>query len=491
LHIIDGSTGKLTPARLGLYDAEGHFQYPNDNAVPINVFYQTLRMYNCRTDHAWPAKNTYAFYTYGRYECELAAGKYELVARKGLEYRMAHEWLTIEPGRTLKHTVTLNKWRDMSAEGWYSGDTHVHIGRTRQQNKDVMAQIKAEDLNVANCSQMGNLETYYFKQYAWGEEGKYREGDNILVSSQEDPRTLLRAHTIFVNLKSMVRDEDTYYLYHKVFEEVKKQGGLVGFAHGGRSNSMALEVPFGLVDFVEILQLKCKPEVLYQFLDLGYRMVPSCASDFPYSNPPGTARCYVHIDGEFSAQAWFDNFAAGRSFITNGPMVSFTVNGKEAGSELKLNKGDQITIEATASINPDIDSLSELRLIAHSETIKAVQAKPGSRELRLTHTMTAENSAWLAVRVTCKKFADAHTAPIYVVVDGKPTWDRSKVKKLVAKHQKEMAGLLDKPVPEDRGEIWIYQTAAKEWARQRKLLEPRVKEATLKYEQLLRMRDSQ
>jgi len=492
LKVIDGSTGRPTPARVGLYDAGGHFQYPNENAVPINVFCRTLRMYNCRNDKTWPVKNTYAFYTNGKYECELTTGRYELVVRKGIEYRMVHGWVRIQPGKTLEHTVTLKHWRDMSAEGWYSGDTHAHIGRTREQNQAVMAQIQAEDLNVANCAQVGNVADVFFHQYAFGEEGKFRKGDYILLSSEEDPRTNNIGHTLFIDLKSMVRDDRTYNLYYKAFQQVKVQGGLIGYAHAGisfnASRGLALDVPFNLVDFIEILQTsRCRPEIWYIFLNLGYKIIPSAGSDYPYIDPPGAMRSYVRIDGQFSARAWFDNFAAARSFVTNGPMLNFTVNGKEMGSELQLAKGDQINIEAAAAVNPDIDKLDELKLIVHGRTIKKVKADGNNKVLQLSHTLTADQSMWLAVQARGVKSAVAHSAPVYVIVDGQNFWKTSDVPKLVETQRKHLKELLTKPISRKQGEIWTYETSVKKWAEQKPLLKPRVKEANNRYDQLLKM----
>ena len=34
-----------------------------------------------------------------------------------------------------------------------------------------------------------------------------------------------------------------------------------------------------------------------------------------------TTALYVHLDDKFSYQAWWDNFRAGRVFVTNGPLL--------------------------------------------------------------------------------------------------------------------------------------------------------------------------
>jgi hypothetical protein len=69
-------------------------------------------------------------------------------------------------------------------------------------------------------------------------------------------------------------------------------------------------------------------------------------------------------------QGWFDALKRGETFVTNGPMLEFTVNGKRMGSELRLKAGDKLTINATASINPDIDFLDSLELIEQVKSSK-------------------------------------------------------------------------------------------------------------------------
>jgi hypothetical protein len=496
LRVLDDATGKITPARVGIYDERGRFKPPakDSDAVPINVFYRTLNMFNCRGDTTWPIGNTYAFWIYGQYECELPAGRYQLIVRKGIEYYLVNQWLTVEAGKILEHTVRLKRWIDMSAKGWYSGDAHVHIGRTREQNPAVMAQCEGEDLNVSNLSQMGNIETYYFKQYAFGEEGKYRRGKYVLVPSQEEPRTPHRGHSLLLNMERMVRDDETYYLYHKAYQEIRDQGGLVGYAHMGLGFSaergMALDVPFGLIDFVEMLQVNnINDRVYYQFLNLGYRLVPTAGSDYPYCDPPGLVRNYVHLDGPYSDQAWFDALAGGRTFMTTGPILTFNVNCTPMGGELRVNKGDVIDIRATAVINPTMGKLKQIQLIVHGDKVATANLPEGEKSLKFSHKMSADRSMWMAVKVICQGKLLAHTAPIYVVVDGQRTWKKSAVPVIVAKQRQRLKDLVEKPV-KSIYETWLDDTLKTKWARQQALIEKRTKLANAKYDELLKMLDS-
>jgi len=497
LRIIDDTTGEVTPARVGIYDEKQRFKPPasESNAVPINYFYRTINMYNCRNDTTWPIKNTYSFWIYGRYECALPAGRYRLIVRKGIEYYLVNEWLSIEAGKTLEHTVKLKRWADMSKKGWYSGDCHVHIGRTPEQDPAILAQCEGEDLNVSNLAQVGDIEATSFLQYAFGEKGKYRKGKYVLVPAEEDPRTPHRGHSLLLNIKKMIRDDETYYLYHKAYQEAHRQGGLVGYAHVGYAQGsraffvergMALDMPFGIIDFAELLQAnRIDHRVFYEFLNLGYKLVPTAGSDFPYIDPPGLVRNYVHIDGAYSDQAWFDGLKKGRTFVTSGPMLDFTVNGTSMGGELRIGAGEKLVINASARINPIIGTLKELQFIVQGEPVLTRRCTEGKKDIIFTHTMSADYSMWMAIKVVCEGKLLAHTAPIYVIVDGRRHWKRSAVAELVARQRQRLKDLVVDVPSQPVYEKWVTDTLKAKWAEQKEFIARRAELANAQYDQLL------
>ena len=164
---------------------------------------------------------------------------------------------------------------------------------------------------------MGNIAVTHFKQPAWGEAGRwYLRDDHVLVSGQEDPRTVQRGHTIHHNLEEPIHlDADSYFLYHEVFEESRRRGGISGYAHLGQlfngQRGLALDVPFGIVDFIEVLQGgRLFGDIWYSFLNIGYKVLPVAGADYPYFGPtlPGVERTYVKLDGPFDTDAWYDSF---------------------------------------------------------------------------------------------------------------------------------------------------------------------------------------
>jgi hypothetical protein len=439
------------------------------------------------------------FYVNGSYRAKLPAGDYELVIAKGLEYRMVRRPFSVAANQSNNVKIQLQRWRDMAKTGWISGDDHIHYALESDQDRRALQVFaKAEDVRVANILHMGNVLRTYFPIDKW--EPMINPDDNsfVLVPGQEDPRTARLGHTISLNLRAPVRDASRYPLYHDVFEKVRAQGGLVGYAHvtdghlkdpGGlhADRGMSIDVPFGIIDFAEILSGPFSGGAAwFDFLNLGYKLSPTAGTDYLYGSLPGAERTYAKLDRPFTAQAWFDALKAGRTFVTDGPVVDFNINGNEVGSELSLKRGESLTIKASASLNPDFGPLTSLELIEQGEVVK--RSSPNGGEAAITYQVSATHGTWFVVRAKgVKGDIFAMSAPIYVVVDGHTFWKRSEVPSIVARLKAGMAKILASEVDEGGNEGWQSQKPLAEvWPANEGLLKSRVAEASAKLDELAR-----
>jgi hypothetical protein len=58
---------------------------------------------------------------------------------------------------------------------------------------------------------------------------------------------------------------------------------------------------------------------------------------------------YIPPDEEFSYAAWCRNLAAGRAFLSGGPMLEFSIDGAQIGDTLQLPAGGgTVEVRATA-----------------------------------------------------------------------------------------------------------------------------------------------
>jgi hypothetical protein len=370
--------------------------------------------------------------------------------------------------------------------------------RDRVDDLNVWGQLAAEDVHVSNLLEMGNITGTHYKQPAWGTAGRFGRDGYFIVSGQEDPRTGQRGHTIHWNVAQHAHMQELFFHYHRVFERTRASGAITGYAHLGElfngQRGLALDVPFGLVDFIEVLQGgRLNTEIWYRFLNLGYRILPAAGADFPYFGPtlPGVERTYVKVDGTLSPDSWFGGFRQGHVYVTNGPFLEFTVNGRQMGQEIRVPRGSRLDIAASAQLNPDVDVLDRLELVVLGD-VNAQEPARGRDRVQLRREVAAERSMWIAVRAhgrhqEAQFNTIAHSAPIYVVVDDRPTWKTEAVADLVAYHRAQLQQLLTVPVdPNQDLETWeTRETLVEEWRRQLPQLRPRIDEADRRYQQLL------
>jgi len=454
--------GEPTTVRFGLYDASGRSPLPSEAAVTLNPFAAPFRQWPLiSTVASWPSAGRYVSYIDSSYEAAVPPGSYDLVIFKGPEYRLLHRKLDIRPGVQTDISVQLERWIDMPARGWYSGDDHIHVARPDQSlNPQILAFTSAEDIHVANLVQMTNVgSSGNFRQYAFGPEGHYVQGNHALVSGQESPRSSHRGHTLGLNTAELVISQEEYFVYDRVARKIREQGGLWGYAHVAIDAfnvdyGLALDVPLGVVDFLEVLQMgMLNTAYLYDFLNLGYQLLPAAGSDYPYIHIAGSERIYARTGADFSPQAWFASWQNGRSFVSNGPIIEFTVDGDQESRDYHIGRGDTLLFEVAASVNPDVDRLVGLELIQHGEVVSSVASTEGSELLQLSHKLNPTESAWVVLTAYGEDGRVALTSPVYLYVDGdRRTWKPAVVPDLARKYMAILAQL-STSVP-DLNEDW-------------------------------------
>jgi hypothetical protein len=189
------------------------------------------------------------------------------------------------------------------------------------------------------------------------------------------------------------------------------------------------------VDFFEVMQFRdLGTEDYYDFLNLGIKLAMSAGSDVPWGGTIGEVRVYAQAGSPFSIDGWFDAVKQGRTFVTNGPMLSLSVNGAGPGDEVRVNSGETVQVQARGWAPSQIGPPSRLEVICHGEVLRSAEsADPKQEELQLQFNMRPEESLWIAARVRSRNDGVAHTSPVYVSVGGGKFWKRERVPELVQK----------------------------------------------------------
>lgn len=440
MRVVDAGNGRPTPVRVLIQDSKGTRPHVrgalavSDSAIPIPK--QAIPLLWGQQDRAegYALQPDGSFYVDGAFDVRVPAGDYSITISKGFEYVRRAETVKIAAGASISREYRMERWTNLPARGWYSADDHIHLRRSTGDDPHIVKWIAAEDIHVGNILQMGDFWATYFGQYAFGPAGRFQADGRILSPGQEEPRTPEIGHTISLGAREFVRVSRDYYSYDRLFDRVHELGGVTGFAHQAMSfhgyRGMALNTLRGKTDFLELAQF-CVPEGplatehYYRFLDLGSKLTALAGSDFPWCGGAsqvgvsqiGNARFYTYVgDGALSFERWFAAMQAGRTFVTTGPMLFLTVNGKLPGDTLDVARGAKVRVTAEALGQAAQTPLKSLEIVAHGKVLG--QSSGNSGRMTVEVDVPIEHGMWIAARTTAGKGQMAHTTPVYVTVGG-------------------------------------------------------------------------
>jgi hypothetical protein len=426
LTVIEARSGTVTPARVELLDDSGAPRVPSQalavagdcgwrpihNWIPWAAHVQMRRALSSEVHN--PFTGTTHFYLAEPARLRVPAGRYTVRAFKGIEYEVAEAQIEIRDGEIAALSLELVRWVDMPAEGWYGADDHLHIPRpSRRFDERIARWMEAEDLHVANLLQMGLAQSIHITpQHAFGSPSVYQTAGTLLASGQENPRTHVLGHSIILGAPQWIDYPENYLAYDWFWRQARQDGAVTGFAHwgvGGADEGLAVWIPEGLLDFLEVLGFGLPYyDAWYQLLDLGVRMTPTAGTDYPCSpSLPGRERFFTQVDGELTYEAWLDAVRRGRSFVTNGPVLDFRVNGVSMGDELQLQAPGTVTVAGRVRFDPQRDHVVSLELVGSGgEVLFTSSERTGTGEIRIELELSILQATWLAVRASGHKLGE-------------------------------------------------------------------------------------
>ena len=430
LHITDSESGQPTPARVEILDSSQNSILPL-GALPIAGECDSTPGTTGATPTgavAMPVSANWQFYASKPLDIGLAPGRYRITIQKGIEFERQSFEIEVDSGEKQTIHVELSRWADMAAQQWFSSDAHLHIPRTEESDGLLLDWMEAEDLNVANLLQMGSpFGIRAARQPSFGHASVARRGNTILASGQENPRAWILGHGIILGGDSYIDVPEEYLDYQRAWRQAAAQNALVGYAHFF-DPGVWVDLPTGLIDFLEVLQFGAfEPEGIYAALNLGIRIAPTAGTDFPCypSSPPGAERFYTRVEGPLTFDSWMDGVHAGRTFVTNGPLVDISVDGVGIGEELVLPGAQSVRATAAVRFDPGRDDVSVLELVRAGRVIHRERAGKAEGRIEFTLEIPMEESTWLAVRAKGTKVRQsdaalsvAHSGAVFVVVSG-------------------------------------------------------------------------
>jgi hypothetical protein len=348
---------------------------------------------------------------------------------KGPEYSPVLRDATLGPGQ-IALRFTMDRWTNLRAEGWYSGDTRVQALTPQA----ALLEAAAEDLAVVNLL------------------AAERPAHDLLAFSGTRPTVETPGHLVAVNTLNSHPVLGTLALldsHRPVFplafggpsgtddwsvadwcDQCHRKRGLVVWPDLPRLTPEALQaealaaVLLGKVDAFEIAAFADEePTALtdwYQLLDCSVKL-PLVGGSGKDSNAraPGATRTYARLDAGqmLDYGAWVSAVRAGRSFVTNSPLLTLEIDGQGPGhvfDAMPQGRPVHLRVEARSLVPFD-----HVEVLYNGEVVASRDASGDRQSAVLESGFTPTVPGWLAARCRgSRRLPDgqlvfAHSSPLW------------------------------------------------------------------------------
>jgi len=450
LTVRDAATGVVVPARVSVRLADGRHVAPDgawmhgDDGIDRRERRLEFNYY-----HAFgPASIT------------VPAGEVTLEVVRGVEYVRQTRVVAVRAGETTTVALTLRRLDHLAARGWYSGDLHVHMnygGTYRNTPANLVRQARAEDLRVvANLivNKEGRIpDLVHFR----GADDPASTPDVLLRHDQEFHTSYwghlgllgLRSHVLLPGYSAYANTalQSLAPMNADVVDLARRQGAIAGYVHpfdawpnpadSARSltNEFPVSLALGQVDYYEALgfvdDIMATQRVWYAALNAGFR-VPAGAGTDAMANytslrgPVGMNRVYVQVPGTLTYERFLEAIRAGRTFVTNGPLLQFLIASKGPGSELALAPG-RAEVRATVRLR-SLVPIDSLEVVRNGEVVARLGTTHGGTRADTAIVLAVTRSSWFLLRAwsaggrhpVLDLMPFGTTSPVFVTVGGQP-----------------------------------------------------------------------
>lgn len=412
------------------------------------------------------------FVSPGETSVQAPRGKTLVRVERGLEYVRYKQELDVSDPVTMK-TITLRRWVDMRSRGYLCGENHIHIGPAR-----LGPMLAAEGLDFGTSLTWWN---------GPDERRPIPPGSQrvslLKFAGREVPSSVFDAELEYgwgaayiQNLpEPMPIETDRKRPNLDYARHACDVGGLVSY-QSGWSREVLLDALLGHVHVVNLCNnnfhlhvfqprsvysnllkvpgfpvypdtdrgmMRMNFQTYYRLLNCGLRLAPGAGTACGVKpNPVGYNRAYVRVPEDASLEEFNNAWAAGRNFVTNGPMIFLeTADGQKPGDSIELPAGgNRISVRLTIlSDHP----LTSAEIVLNGRVAHAFEVS-SKRQFQGAVSLDVSQGAWLAARCTAEdtllddkelsvyrrgpddyhfrsrpsRLRFAHTGAIYMLVDG-------------------------------------------------------------------------
>ena len=397
------------------------------------------------------------FYADDSFDVELPPGPLRMNVSGGLE--TIPQTVTVDSGAATELIVKIQPWVDMAARGWYSGDSHVHLhtgGPIDVTIANALVAARAEGVNYVNLCVSNNVgDDIRDAELITGKPHSTSTDRHLLIFGEE-MRSTIYGHMQFFGIGKLVEPQYTGFddtpnrldfpANYLMAKHAVRQGGVVTYGHPmfagqpfpydkdlAKANGAARELPvdavLGVVHAMDLMSYNSdedlSAELWYRLLNCGLKLAACVGTDALLdrsTEPLGGDRVYVKIVGPLTMQSWLEGLKGGRTFVTNGPILTLEVEGKGPGDTCQLAATGKVRVAATVE---GYVPFNTIELIVNGKVAAHEEVAAGRRIGRIDVELPIGRSSWIAMRVRGPDHPSvfdgpvwAHTSPVYVKIAG-------------------------------------------------------------------------
>lgn len=406
-------------------------------------------------------------------------------------------WYPVTPGQTLevpRRTLNVEAFRGLTTRRWQqkvdlaeresstlpialqpfydlsqqhppvkSGNTHLHLMRMTHREAIRYLQIvpRADDLDLVYLSHLRRIpdEQHYISNQIV-EDGLQTSPDRMVPNGvlfgigEEHRHNFGRGgegfgHVMLLDIARLIQPvsigpgimgsgHDSVSL-NRGIRQAHGDGATVIWCHNGFGLEDHANHLLGHTDALNIFDGGSRgsyAETHYRYYDLSVQLPMSTGTDwFIYD----LSRVHVPVLGELTSKSWLSAVRKGKSTITNGPLLEFSIADASLGETIALDEPATLTVRCRAVARSDF---GKLELIQNGEVIRSFpsQARDGLFQVDASWQQPVQEASWFALRVAPDKQRTnilgqplfAHTSPIYVQMKGRDRFVESVAQELLA-----------------------------------------------------------
>ncbi|HRW06090.1 MAG TPA: CehA/McbA family metallohydrolase [Caldilineaceae bacterium] len=413
--IIDQRSGETIEARVQVLSSGGQFLHPPEAILKVGP-------------------GVPFFYCAGHFTLDAPRGLTQILVERGTEYVPTRLTLDVAKRGTTAIDITLERWSDLGERGWHPGNTHIHYDEKEQRpDERLRLDPRVEDLRMTAISILTRRDLpYASNKYPPGLLTDFTSAHHHVECGEESrhnqtPWEFGYGHIMMLRLREIVEPISRGILVDELdpdypplcyaCDEAHRQGGIVIWCHNGQGMEAPVATALGKLDAFNLFDpywMDPEYDLWYAMLNCGFKLPASTGSDWFVCS---ANRVYAYTGGPFHYDDWVSALQAGRTFITNGPALTLTVNEQLPGATIQTDVGSPLTVDVRWQSHY---AVQRVELIWNGQVVETLQIPQGATVGALTAEVSARSDGWLAARLSSQvrdSFYQplfAHTSPVYI-----------------------------------------------------------------------------